>query len=61
MQVVKIKHYLEKNYYPLNFFDKQVKFFPGNKMNDKIPAVNTTNNVVKYYKLPFIGHISTDV
>ena len=51
----------KKNSYPLNFVDKQVKFFLGNKMNDKIATVNTTNNVVKYYKLPFIGHISTDV
>ena len=24
-------------------------------------TANATNNVVKYYKLPYIGHISTDV
>ena len=30
-------------------------------MNEKSDAVNATNNVAKYYKLPYIGHISTDV
>ena len=30
-------------------------------MNEKCDTVNATNNVVKYYKLPYIGHISTDV
>ena len=60
-EVVKIKHYLEKNSYPLSFVDKQVKFFLENKINEKCDTVNATNNVVKHYKLPYIGHISTDV
>ena len=60
-EVVKIKHYLEKNSYPLSFVDKQVKFFLENKINEKKDTVNATNNFVKYYKLPYIGHISTDV
>ena len=59
--VVEIKHYLEKNSYPLTFVDKQVKFFLENKINEKSDTVNATNNVVKYYKLPYIGHISTDI
>ena len=41
--------------------DKQVKFFLENKINEKSVTVNATNNVVKYYKLPYTGHISTDV
>ena len=60
-EVVKIKHYLEKNSYPLSFVDKQVTFFLENKINEKRDTVNATNHVVKYYKLPYIGHISTDV
>ena len=60
-EVVKIKHYLEKDSYPLSFIDKQVKFFLENKINEKCDTVNATNNVVKYYKLPYTGHISTDV
>ena len=47
--------------YPLSFVDKQVKISLGNKIDEKSVTVNTTNNVVKYYKLPYIGHISTDV
>ena len=27
------------------------------KANEKRDTVNATNNVVKYYKSPFIGHI----
>ena len=60
-EVVKINHYLEKSSYPLRFVDKQVKFFLENKINEKSDTVNATNNIVKYYKLPYIGHISTDV
>ena len=60
-EVVKIKHYSEKYSYPLSFVDKQVMFFLENKINKKNGTVNATNNVVKYYKLPYIGCISTDV
>ena len=60
-EVVKIKQYLERNSYPLSFVDKQVKFFIENKINEKCDTVNAKNNVVKYYKLPNIGHILTDV
>ena len=60
-EVVEIKHYLEKHSGLLSFVDKQVKFYLANKINEKSVTVNATNNVVKYYKLPYIGHISTDV
>ena len=32
-----------------------------NKINEKRVTTNATNNAVRYYKLPYIGHISTDV
>ena len=60
-EIVKIKHYLEKNSYPLGCVDKQVKFFLENKINEKRVTINANNNAVRYYKLPYIGHISTDV
>ena len=47
--------------YPLGFIDKQIKLFLENKINEKRVTINATNNVVRYYKLPYIGHISTDV
>ena len=50
---------IKKNSYPLRFVDKQVKFFLENKINEKSDTVNATNNLVKYYKLPDIGHILT--
>ena len=46
---VKINHYL-KNAYPPSFFDKHVKLFLANKINEKIDTVNATNNVAKFYK-----------
>ena len=46
-EIVKIKHYLEKNSYPLGFFDKQIKFFVEKKINKKRVTINTTNNVVR--------------
>ena len=58
--VVEIKHYLEKSSYSLSFVDKQVKVFLENKVNEKGDTVNATNNVVKYYKLPYTDHISID-
>ena len=60
-EIVKIKHYLEKNSYPLGFVDKQIKFFLENKINEKRVTFNATKNAARYYKLPYIGHISTDV
>ena len=38
-----------------------MKIFLESKINEKSDTVNPTNNVVKYYKLPYIDHISTDV
>ena len=38
-----------------------MSLFLENKINEKSDTVNTANNVVKYNKLPYIGHISTDV
>ena len=60
-EIAKIKYHLEKNSYPLSFVDKEVNLFLENKINEKSGTVNATNNVVKYYKLPYIGHTSTDV
>ena len=58
-EIVKIKHYLEKSFYSLGFVDKQIKFLLENKTNEKRVAINATNSVVRYYKLPYIVHIST--
>ena len=56
-EIVKIKHYLEKNSYPPGFVDKQIKFFLENKINEIRVIINATNNAARYYKLPYIGHI----
>ena len=45
----------------MGFVDKQIKFFIENKINEKRITINAKNNAVRYYKLPYIGHILTDV
>ena len=60
-KAVKIKHYLELNSYSLSFVDNQVKLFVENKINEKCDTLSATINIVKYYKLPYIDHISKDV
>ena len=44
--------------YLLIFVDKEAKFYLENKINVKTGTGHTTNNVTKYYKLPYIDHIS---
>ena len=60
-EIVKIKHYLEKSFYSLGFVDKQINFLLENKTNEKRVTINATNSVVRYYKKPYIVHISTDI
>ena len=37
-----------------------MEFFLENKINEKSDTVNAINIAAKYYKLPYIGHISVD-
>ena len=43
------------------FVDKQIKLFHENKINEKRATINAINNVARYYKSPYIGHILTDI
>ena len=38
-----------------------MKFFLKNRVNEKRVTINATNNAARYNRLPYIGHISTDV
>ena len=60
-EVVKTEHCLEKNSYPLSFIYKQIELFVENKISRRIFIVSSTNNVVRFCKLLYIGHISKDV
>ena len=60
-RLLKLSIIWTKSSYPQDFVNKQIKFFLENKINQKRVTINATNNVVRYYKLPYIGHISTDV
>ena len=55
--VIKIKHFLEKKYPQALLINN---LFLDNKINDKNVTVNSTQNIVQYYKLPYTVHISTD-
>ena len=52
-----IKKYLEKNTYPKNFIDREIKTYLEKQFNIEPPKVS--NNVkFNYYKLPYIGQFS---
>ena len=57
-EVIKIKNYLEKNSYPKNFVDREIKRYLQKQYNrdqtEKSDAIK-----LNYYKLPYIGHFST--
>ena len=56
-EVNNIKKYLEKNSYPMNFIDREIKARLEKQFHIKPPSVfNTTK--FNYYKLPYIGHFS---
>ena len=53
-RLLKLNVTWKKNSYPLSFVDKQVKLLLENKMNEKRDAVNASNNVAKFYRLPLV-------
>ena len=57
--LLKLSIILKEKSGPPSFVDKQVKLFLENKINEKSDTVNVIKNVAKYYKLPYISHIST--
>ena len=52
-----IKKYLEKNSYPKNFIDQEIKTYLDKQFNIEPPKVSNTVKF-NYYKLPYIGHFS---
>ena len=60
-EIVKIKHYLGRKLIPCALLISKLNSFLRTKKNEKRVTIDATNNAVRYYKLLYIGHISTDV
>ena len=56
-EVNNIKKYLEKNSYPMNFIDREIKTYLEKQFNIEPPKVPNTKKF-NYYKLPYIGNFS---
>ena len=56
-EVNNIKKYLEKNSYPKNFIDREIKTYLEKQFYIEPSKVSNTIKF-NYYKLPYIGHFS---
>ena len=61
LELSKIKELLEKNIYPNNFIDQQIKQYLHEQFIDKNHKEPSNTTYVSYYKLPYIGNLSTEI
>ena len=52
---------LEKNLYPSNFIDQQIKQYLHTQCTDKKHKEPCNSTYVSYYKVPYIGNLSTEI
>ena len=52
---------LEKNLYPSNFIDQQIKHYLHAQCTDKKHKEPCNSRYVLYYKLPYIGKLLTEI
>ena len=52
---------LEKNLYPSNFIDQQIKKYLHAQFSDKTHKEPSNSTYVSYYKLPYIGNLSAEI
>ena len=65
-EIVKIKHYLGRKLIPCVLLISKLSSFlrtkkKKNEKREKRVTIDATKNAVRYYKLLYIGHISTNV
>ena len=56
-EVNTIKKFFEKNSYPKNFIDREIKTYLDKQFNIEPPKISNTVKF-NYYKLPYMGHFS---
>ena len=61
LELSKTKELLEKNLYPSNFNDQQRKQYLHAQLSDKKHKEPSNSTYVSYYKLPYIGNLSTEI
>ena len=52
---------LEKNLYPSNFFDQQIKEYLHAQSSEKKHKEPSNSTYVSYYKLPYFGNLVTEI
>ena len=61
LELNKTKEMLEKNLYPSNLIDQQIKQYLHAQCTDKKHKEPCNSTNVSYYKLPYIGNLSTEI
>ena len=61
LELSKTKEMLQKNLYPSNFIDQQIKQYLHAQCTDKKHKEPCNSTYVSYYKLPYIGTLSTEI
>ena len=61
LQLRKTKELLEKNLYPSIFIDQQIKQYLHVQCSDKKHKEPSNSTYISYYKLPYIGNLSTEI
>ena len=61
LELNKTKERLEKNLYPSNFINHQIKQYLHAQCTDKNHKEPCHCTYVSYYKLPYIGHLLTEI
>ena len=61
LELSKTKEMLQKNLYPSNFIDQQIKQYLHAQCTDKKHKESCSSTDVSYYKLPYIGNLLTEI
>ena len=61
LELSKTKELLKKNLYPNNFIDQQIKQYLHAQLSDKKHKEPSNSTNVSYYKLRYIGNLSTEI
>ena len=61
LELSKTKELLEKNLYPSNFIDQQIKQYLHVQFSDKKHKEPSNSTYVSYYKPPYTGNLSTEI
>ena len=61
LELSKTKELLERNLYPSNFIDQQIKQYLHAQFSNRKHKEPSNSTYISYYKLPYIGNLLTEI